>query len=39
MWGYRDFLVAIRQGSEEEMREWAKYLGWTGRNVSPANML
>ena len=24
---------------QEEMREWARYLGWTGRNVSPKNML
>lgn len=42
MWGYRDFLVTIHEGSEEEqeeMREWARYLGWTGRNVSPKNML
>ncbi len=42
MWGYRDFLVTIHEGSEEEqeeMREWARYLGWTGRNVSPRNML
>lgn len=42
MWGYRDFLVTIHEGSEEEqdeMREWARYLGWTGRNVGPKNML
>lgn len=42
MWGYRDFLVTIHEGSEEEqeeMREWARYLGWTGRNVNPKNML
>ena len=42
MWGYRDFLVTIHEGSEEEQeetREWARYLGWTGRNVSPKNML
>lgn len=42
MWGYRDFLVTIHEGSEEEqeeMREWARYLGWTGRNVSPKKML
>ncbi len=42
MWGYRDFLVTIHEGSkeeQEEMREWARYLGWTGRNVSPKNML
>lgn len=42
MWGYREFLVTIYEGSEEEreeMREWARYLGWTGRNVSPKNML
>lgn len=42
MWGYRDFLMTIHEGSEEEqeeMREWARYLGWTGRNVSPRNML
>ena len=42
MWGYRDFLVTIHEGSEEEqdeMREWARYLEWTGRNVSPKNML
>ncbi len=42
MWGYRDFLVTIHEASEEEqeeMREWARYLGWTGRNVSPKNML
>lgn len=42
MWGYRDFLVTINEGSEEEqqeMREWARYLGWTERNVSPQNML
>ena len=42
MWGYRDFLVTIHEGSEEEqdeMREWARYLGWTGRNANPKNML
>ena len=42
MWGYRDFLVTIHEGSkeeQEEMREWARYLGWTGRNVTPKNML
>lgn len=42
MWGYRDFLATIHEGSEEEqdeMREWARYLGWTGRNVNPKNML
>ena len=42
MWGYRDFLTTIHEGSEEEqdeMREWARYLGWTGRNVNPKNML
>ena len=42
MWGYRDFLVTIHEGSEEEreeIREWARYLGWTGRNVNPKNVL
>lgn len=42
MWGYRDFLVTIHEGREEEqeeMREWARYLGWNGRNISPKNML
>ena len=42
MWGYRDFLATIHEGSEEEqdeMREWARYLGWTGRNVNPKNIL
>ncbi len=42
MWGYRDFLVTIHEGSEEEqeeMRKWARYLGWTERNVNPKNML
>lgn len=42
IWGYRDFLVTIHEGSEEEQKEmceWARYLGWTGRNVSPRNML
>ena len=42
MWGYRDFLVTIHEGSEEEQdetREWARYLGWTGRDVNPKNVL
>lgn len=42
MWGYREFLATIHEGSEEEQeetREWARYLGWTGRNVNPKNML
>ncbi len=42
MWGYREFLTTIHEGSEEEqeeMRQWARYMGWTGRNVSPKNML
>ena len=42
MWGYRDFLVTIHEGSKEEqkeMREWARYLGWTGRNANPKNIL
>ena len=42
MWGYREFLATIHEGNEEEQeetREWARYLGWTGRNVNPKNML
>ncbi|MDY5521410.1 MAG: hypothetical protein SPF73_06280 [Agathobacter sp.] len=42
MWGYREFLSTIHEGSEEEQeetREWARYLGWTGKNVNPKNML
>ena len=40
--GYMDFLETLRRGPQQEkdeMRTWAKGLGWTGRKKKPENML
>ena len=40
--GYLDFLETLKRGTseeKEEMRTWAKSLGWTGRKKKPENML
>ena len=40
--GYCDFLSTIHEsddGEAEEMRDWARGMGWTGRKNQPENML
>ena len=40
--GFCDFLLSIREGTDEEkleMKEWAAGQGWTGRRVKPENIL
>ena len=40
--GYCEFLTELHDGSyeeREEMREWAKGQGWTGRRQKPENIL
>ena len=40
--GYCDFLKELHEGSDEEreeMRDWAKGQGWTGRRQKPENIL
>jgi len=40
--GYIDMLRTIHEGDRheaKEMREWARGQGWTGRDVSPKNMI
>ena len=41
--GYADFLLTLHHsqdgGEREEIREWARSLGWTGRAIKPKNML
>lgn len=40
--GYIDMLRTIHEGDKDEakwMREWARSLGWTGRDVKPKNMI
>jgi hypothetical protein len=40
--GYIEMLRTIHEGDRneaKEMREWARSLGWTGRNVSSKNMI
>ena len=41
--GYADFLLTLHHSQDgverEEIREWARSLGWTGRAIKPKNML
>ena len=41
--GYADFLRRIHESDDENerdgLREWARSLGWTGRNLKPQNRL
>lgn len=41
--GFAEFLRTIHESSDEnerkEKREWARYLGWTGRDTKPQNRL
>ncbi|MDD4690583.1 MAG: hypothetical protein PHE51_12685 [Eubacteriales bacterium] len=41
--GYCNFLSTIHESKNEEkkieMREWGRYMGWTGRNSNPLNRL
>lgn len=40
--GYIDFLRVIHEGEQEEkddMKEWAKWMGWTGRMTQPESLL
>ena len=41
--GFAEFLRAIHESNDEnerkEKREWARYLGWTGRDTKPQNRL
>ena len=42
IYGYRDFLEAINEGDPSEVsenKEWAKWMGWTGRKTKPENIL
>lgn len=42
IYGYRDFLEAINEGDPSEVsenKEWAKWMGWTGRKTKPENVL
>ena len=40
--GYVDFLRIIHgkdPNEKEDMKEWAKWMGWTGRMIKPENLL
>ena len=40
--GYCEFLTTIHEGDDDEadeMKEWARGMGWTGRKSKPENML
>ena len=40
--GYVDFLRVIHEGEQEEkddVKEWAKWMGWTGRMTKPESLL
>ena len=41
--GFAEFLRMIHESNDEnerkEKREWARYLGWTGRDIKPQNRL
>ena len=40
--GYIDFLRVIHgedPDEKEDMKEWAKWMGWTGRMIKPENLL